>query len=252
MYKPNISKSIVALLVMGGAMLLFSCGGKNVAVKETSYETLMNEQSDSLEMLMLENGRTSYRFITPLVQGYTLAKEPYREFPKGVEIITYKVVDSVTVVDAVLTSNYAIYYEDRKLWEAMGDVTVIKSDGKELYSQQLFWNAQTQKIYSNVDTKIVDNITGDTYIGEGFESDESMDNWTYRRMKGRMGVDLTPKPRTDTLEVEGVDSLGVAAKGGDTTRIVKPAPAKSKSTIIRRDSVGRASTPQRVTRRAQK
>ncbi|MFI3282327.1 MAG: OstA-like protein [Rikenellaceae bacterium] len=168
----------------------------------------MNEYSDSLEMLMLENGRTSYRFIAPLVNGYTLAKEPYREFPKGVEIITY-MNDSLATVDAVLTANFAIYYEERKLWEAMGDVTIIKSDGKELYSQQLFWNAATQKIYSNVDTKIVDNSTGDTYIGEGFESDESMDNWTYRRMKGRMGIDLTPKPRVDTISTAIVDSLQV-------------------------------------------
>ncbi len=182
-------------------MSLYSCGGESTPFKEVSYETLMNEQSDSLEMIMSENGRTSYRFITPLVEGYTLAKEPYREFPKGVKIITYT-SDSMKMVDAVLTSNYAIYYEDRKLWEAMGDVKIIKSDGKELYSQQLFWNAITQKIYSNVDTKIVDNTTGDTYIGEGFESDESMENWTFRRMKGRMGVDLTPREVVDSLATD--------------------------------------------------
>lgn len=166
--------------------------------KEISYDTLMNEQSDSLEMVMSENGRLSYRFKAPLVEGYTLAKEPYREFRKGVEIITYS-KDSLSAVDATLRANYAIYYEDRKLWEAMGDVSVIRTDGKELYSQQLFWNAQTQKIYSNVDTKIVDASTGDTYIGEGFESNEAMDDWSFRRMKGRMGLDLTPKERVDSL-----------------------------------------------------
>ncbi len=195
---------------MGSAMLLFSCGGVSAPPKPVSFETLMNEQSDSLTMIMSEGGRTSYRFIAARVEGYTLAKEPYREFPQGVEIITYK-SDSMKVVDATLTANYAIYYEERKLWEAMGDVTVIKSDGKELYSQQLFWNAVTQKIYSNVDTKIVDNNTGDTYIGEGFESDESMENWSFRRMKGRMQVDVTPRPRVDTLSVDSlaVDSLSV-------------------------------------------
>ncbi len=206
---------------MGSAISLFSCDGTTVPTKEISFDTLMNEQSDSLVMVMSENGRTSYRFITSRVEGYTLAKEPYREFPKGVEIITYQ-SDSMKVVDATLTANYAIYYEERKLWEAMGDVTVIKSDGKELYSQQLFWNAVTQKIYSNVDTKIVDNATGDIYIGEGFESDESMENWSFRRMKGRMGVDLTPKPRdVDSL---AVDSLSVASTDSlSTKRVAKGA-----------------------------
>ncbi len=171
----------------------------------------MNEQSDTLVMVMSENGRTSYRFFADLVEGYTLAKEPYREFPKGVKIVTYK-SDSMEAVDATLTSNYAIYYEERKLWEAMGNVTIIKSDGKELYTQQLFWNAVTQKIYSNVDTKIVDNASGDTYIGEGFESDESMEDWSFRRMKGRMGIDFTPRQREDSLAVQGQDSLLLAPK----------------------------------------
>ena len=43
----------------------------------------------------------------------------------------------------MLTANYAIYYENRKLWEAKGNVVVVKSDGKNLYTQQLFWNQQT-------------------------------------------------------------------------------------------------------------
>ncbi len=202
----KIFKLVVALLIAGGAMSLFSCSGGKAPVREISYETLMNEQSDTLVMIMSENGRTSYRFYADLVEGYTLAKEPYREFPKGVKIVTYK-SDSMKVVDATLTSNYAIYYEDRKLWEAMGDVKVIKSDGKELYSQQLFWNAITQKIYSNVDTKIVNTETGDVYIGEGFESNEDMEEWTFRRMKGRMEVDVTPRQRADSLPTPQSDSL---------------------------------------------
>lgn len=65
---------------------------------------------------------------------------------------TYK-NDSLSSVDAVLTANYAIHYETRDLWEARGNVVVEKSDGKKLYTQQLFWNARTKKIYSNVDSK---------------------------------------------------------------------------------------------------
>ena len=39
-------------------------------------------------------------------------------------------------------------------------------DGKTLYTQQLFWNARTKKIYSNVDSKIVQNNGRDVFIGE--------------------------------------------------------------------------------------
>ena len=119
--------------------MLFSCD-KPPAAASGGDEALMTEYSEHLSVIMSENGRRSYFFKAPLLEGYTLVKEPYREFRKGIEITTYQ-DDSLTTVDAVLTANYAIYYENRKLWEAKGDVVVVKSDGKTLYTQQLFWNA---------------------------------------------------------------------------------------------------------------
>ena len=139
----------VALSVTGSAILLFSCADKDAGRASASEETMMTEYSEDLSVVMSQNGRRSYHFVTPLLEGYSLAREPYREFRKGVKITTYQ-NDSLTTVDAVLTANYAIYYENRELWEAKGNVVVEKSDGKTLYTQQLFWNARTKKIYSNV------------------------------------------------------------------------------------------------------
>lgn len=158
---------------------------------------MMTVYSEDLSIVMSQNGRRSYHFETPLVEGYSLAREPYREFRKGVKMTTYQ-NDSLSAVDAVLTANYAIYYEKRQLWEAKGNVVVEKSDGKTLYTQQLFWNALTKKIYSNVDSKIVQSGGRDTFIGEGFESDEEFSDWRFRRMKGRMEVDVKPTDNPDS------------------------------------------------------
>lgn len=125
----------------------------------------------------------------------------------------------LSTVDAVLTANYAIYYENRKLWEAKGNVVVVKSDGKNLYTQQLFWNQQTKKIYSNVDSKIVQNDGRDVFIGEGFESDEEFKDWRFRRMKGRMEVEVKPTEQ----EVEVVPD---STAGGRTRGRRDPVPAQ--------------------------
>lgn len=180
---------MVALSVVGSAILLFSCEREEEPESESRIEMMMTEYSENLSVVMSQNGRRSYHFKTPLLEGYSLAREPYREFPKGVEMTTYK-NDSLSSVDAVLTANYAIHYETRDLWEARGNVVVEKSDGKKLYTQQLFWNARTKKIYSNVDSKIVQNNGRDVFIGEGFESDEEFKDWRFRRMKGRMEVEM--------------------------------------------------------------
>lgn len=195
----------VALLVMGSAILLFSCKSKS-ATAEESLDTIKTEQSENLTIIMSENGRKSYLFKTPLLEGYTLGRDPYREFRKGISITTYQ-DDSLTTVNAVLVANYAIYYEDRKLWEAKGDVVITKHDGSRLYTQQLFWNSITKRIYSNVDTRLVTDT--DELIGEGFESDEDMNEPRFRRWKGKMQVD-TDELRNDAAE-GGEESASEAA-----------------------------------------
>ena len=102
----------VALLIAGSAILLYS-GDKESVAEEPNDEALMTEYSEHLTMTNTENGRKSYVFTAPLVEGYSLAKEPYQEFRKGVDIVTYQ-KDSTGAVDATLTANYAIHYGNRK------------------------------------------------------------------------------------------------------------------------------------------
>ena len=161
---------------------------------DESLDTIMTEKSQNLTIVVSENGRKSYRFTTPLLEGYTLGRDPYREFRKGVKIITYQ-DDSLTTVNATLESNYAIYYENRKLWEAKGNVRIVKHDGTKVFTQQLFWNSTTKRIYSNVDTKIV--TADDTHLTEGFESDEDMIELNFRHWKGKMMMKEDMMPQGD-------------------------------------------------------
>ncbi len=205
----------VALLTLGSAILLFSCEGHDAAPDTAGDAARMTEYSERLSIVMSQNGRRSYFFETPLLEGYTLAAEPYREFRRGICITTYR-DDSLTTVDAVLTANYAIYYEQRKLWEARGDVEVRKYDGTELYTQQLFWDARTKRIYSNVDTKLVkgNNVS----IGERFESDEDFKDWRFRYQKSRMEVEVAPSERDTTA-------------ADDVVRASDPVPLERKSAV---------------------
>ena len=132
-----------------------------------------------------------------------MASDPYREFRKGIHITTYQ-DDSLTTVNATLVANYAIFYEERELWEAKGDVVVEKADGTKLYTQQLYWNSKTGRIYSNVDSKIVKGT--DTFMGEGFESDEELKEWRFRRMSGKMFVNMEPTEPSDSTAMANVNA----------------------------------------------
>ena len=230
----------VALSVTGSAILLFSCADKDAGRASASEETMMTEYSEDLSVVMSQNGRRSYHFVTPLLEGYSLAREPYREFRKGVKITTYQ-NDSLTTVDAVLTANYAIYYENRELWEAKGNVVVEKSDGKTLYTQQLFWNARTKKIYSNVDSKIVQNNGRDVFIGEGFESDEEFKDWRFRRMKGCMEVEM--KQSADSAATDSTSVRPVPKPSDSRPSDSRPSDSRS---AVRTSESGRAAPAREI------
>ena len=194
----------VALPFAGSAILLFSCQAKPAAVEQAAMEALMTEYSENMSITMSENGRKSYHFETPLIEGYSMAHDPYREFRKGIKITIYD--ENTGAESATLTANYAIFYEDRKLWEAKGDVVATNSDGRQLFTSQLFWNQATHKVYSNVDSKIVDG--DEVHHCEGFESDEAMKDWTYRKLKG----------------VTYIEDSDLTTSNADSTKTVEPAP----------------------------
>ena len=194
---------MVALSIVGSATLLFSCDSKPAATVYDT-ETLMTESSENRTITMMENGARSYTFTAPLIEGYSLAKNPYKEFRRGVKMTTYT-SDSLSLVDVILTANYAIFYEKQELWEAKGNVVVIKHNRKdgdtivtdltEVYTQQLFWNAKTKKIYSNVDTKILQADA--LHIGVGFEADDDLSNIHFRKYSSEVEFEMNEEARAN-------------------------------------------------------
>ena len=197
MYQTLRQYAVIALSIVGSATLLFSCSKKPEATI-FDYETLMTESSENRTITMMENGQRSYTFVTPLMEGYSMATNPYQEFRRGIEMTTYT-SDSTNLEDANIKANYAIYYENQKLWEAKGNVVIIKNNRKdgdttitghtEIYTQQLFWNATTKKIYSNVDTKILQ--PDGWHFGVGFDADEDLKNIHFRKYSSEMEFDMS-------------------------------------------------------------
>ncbi len=194
--------AMVASLV-GGAILLFSCsGGKKT--REVNLQTMITQQSDTLTMVYTKNGVKEYRFWTPLMERYEFARDPYMEFRYGINIITF---DSLGGDASRLRADYAIFYEKRELWETRGNVVGEGADGRKLFTQQLFWDQKTDKVYSNVDCRIVDG--DDEFVGEGFESDSEFKDWLFRESEGRMWVDASqsenPQPKADNNDEAAED-----------------------------------------------
>ncbi len=224
-----------ALLIAGSAVLVISCGGSG-SNDEIDPQELITQQSENLVMINSKNGVRSYKFTTPLLERYELAKEPYMEFRKGIKVETYN--DSTQLIESTLTANYAIFLEHKQLWEAKGNVVGTNANGQKLETQQLFWDQVTGKVYSNVDSKVTQGQ--DVIIGTGFVSDETFNDFTFNKPKGKIEVDVEPRDTTKRNGASGSQEPGPAGQPASTAPVqpssaqpTKPsstAPAASSST----------------------
>ncbi len=229
----------VALLAVGSAALLLSSCGRQAEEEETGHEQLMTEYCEGMDLKVSENGHRSFHFQAPLLEGYTEAQEPYREFRKGIRITTYQ-KDSANVVDAVLTADYGINYDKRQLWEARGNVVIVKNDpdSTRIYTQQIFWDQRSGKVYSNVDSRIVRKNGADDFMVSGFETDEGFTFLNSREPDGKMEVDVSKLPRTPSDSVAQDESearpAGQATRQSASADRTQPATARQSASARQR------------------
>lgn len=219
----------IALSIAGSATLLFSCSDKGDPVRY-DYETLLTESSENRTITMMENGHRSYIFTTPLIEGYSMATNPYQEFRRGIDMTTFT-SDSLSLIDVTIKANYAIYYERQKLWEAKGNVVIHKfnrsegdttiTDTTKVYTQQLFWNATTKKIYSNVDTKVLQK--DGWHFGVGFDADEELKNIHFRKYSSEVEFEMsesndTPEPNSSAESTKPEQNEGAKKGANDSEK----------------------------------
>ncbi len=101
-------------------------------------------------------------------------------FPTGVHSIFLNEFGQANVD---LVSDSAINIQDDKMMKFYGNV-IVKDyrNGDTLYTEALYWNQQTRKIYSDVHVRKVS--AGLNLEGDGFDSDEEMNDVQLRRPRG--------------------------------------------------------------------
>jgi LPS export ABC transporter protein LptC len=107
------------------------------------------------------------------------AEVPYWEFPKGIRLEKF---DSRLNVDSELQSNYAIYYDKKRLWDLRDSVKAVNAEGEHFECDQLFWDENTERVYSNSRIKITQKSK--IIEGVGFESNQALTQYTIRNPTG--------------------------------------------------------------------
>lgn len=161
---------------------------KELAGAILERDSLPGMKTLGVTTLVSDSGITRYRVTTEEWLIFDKKNPPYWAFEKGVYLEKF---DSLYRVDASIKADTAYYYERKKLWELKGHVSVRSIKGEKFDTEQLFWDQNTEKVYSD---KFIRIEQQDKIItGYGFESNQQMTRYVIRNTEGIFPVSDQPK-----------------------------------------------------------
>ena len=171
---------MVLLLLV--CLFLYSCSKKEVRHRAGAIadrKAMPALAGDEVTTLISDSGITRYRITAKKWLVFDKADTPYWEFPEGVYLEKFNLN---LEADATVEADYAYYNEPAQRWMLRGNVQAVNLEGEMFETPLLFWDQQTESVYS--DSSIV--ITRETSIikGVGFRSNQEMTQYTILRPTG--------------------------------------------------------------------
>ncbi len=178
----KISFTIVVFLTVSlTSFFTVSCGKSKVdkisAVK--NRDSIAGLEVKEITTLVSDSGIVRYRIYTDEWNAYDEANPSYWEFPKG---ILFERFDETLHIDANFHSDYAKFWDKKKIWEFYRNVKVVNMKGETFETERLFWNQNSKMIYS--DTLVTATFSDKIVVGVDFETDEAFVKPRFKKVNG--------------------------------------------------------------------
>ncbi|HUI33869.1 MAG TPA: LPS export ABC transporter periplasmic protein LptC [Dysgonamonadaceae bacterium] len=197
----NITIVLIAVVML----FLYTACSNTEDLIDINYdpETTPSMNTDSVTMLVSDSGITRYKIVTDNWQIFDKAAEPYWYFPEGIYIEQF---DSIFQVEAKILADTAWRYTEKNLWRVKGNVDIRNRKGEMFLSDELFWNQQSHKIYSD---KYIEIIRGETELkGYGFESNQEMTEYRiFRPHDGKIPFREEDEESMEVLENDTIRNV---------------------------------------------
>ena len=133
--------------------LLVSCEDNSDALKELSIvrqDPLAT--AHNIRMIYTDSMKIQAILTAPKHVDFTNLSFRYAEFPEGLKVVFFDTAGNENEVLA----DYGILYDETKLIDLRGNVQLKSYDGSLLTTEQLFWDAQTEWIFTEKPFKFKD------------------------------------------------------------------------------------------------
>ena len=178
-----ILKSIATITIVA---VLFSCETNIEKINDfIADKNLPISVTKNINLIHTDSGKVKSKLKTILLHDFSnRTKHPYQEFPKGIELVTFKKnKDSTTI-----TANYSRIFKKTEISEIKGNVVVINhKKNTKLLTEQLFWDQKENYFFSNKKSVLIQGK--DTLIGlDGFDANSDLTNANMMNNKGKLEI----------------------------------------------------------------
>jgi LPS export ABC transporter protein LptC len=146
-----------------------SCDKKIDIIRKSDIESLPTQTVKDFTTTYTDSAAKQLVMSSKLMERYTNRKDPYWEFRSGIKVVFY---DGKKDPVGTITSKYARYEENKKLWELKDSVIAVNEKKEIMETELLYWSQEKNLVYTD---RFVRMTTEDQIVlGTGFESDPKL------------------------------------------------------------------------------
>lgn len=181
--KPQGPVLVVSLLMLY-ALLSGSCVNKMSDLPFHDDQGAQNgDKATDVTFLFSEKGTVKAKLRSNEFVANDAAKPPYTDFLHGIKL---EMFDSSGQVVNTVTARSARYYTQEQNIIARDSVVVSNQKGESLQTEELIWNQNLQRFYTDKQVRITFN--GEVTWGEGFEAAQDFSWFRIKKQRGSLPV----------------------------------------------------------------
>ena len=140
--RAEIFKKVIIIISI---LFFISCENHEIDF-ETSNKFFENPLGIASDVKLIYTDSTKIQAVltAPIHLDYNHLSFKYSEFPKGLKVTFYDDNGKENKIYA----DYGIFYKSTKIVDLKKNVKLISNDGSELFTQQLFWDAENEWLFT--------------------------------------------------------------------------------------------------------
>ena len=142
---------------------------------ESMKELTSQDSSDTRVIAVLKS---------PVSEDFTNLRFQYRTFPEGLRVEHYDAQGRLSTIEA----DYAIIYAQTNIYDLRGHVVMETHDGKRLQTDQLYWDRNSDWIFTEGRFTLTNPEDGTVLNGQGMDFNRDFTYFNAHKTGGEMLV----------------------------------------------------------------